>query len=774
MTWTQDTSTGEWTHAGTVRTGVRFAAPSGPKWQIEYRFARVADEPAILVFASEDARSGWEVGIFSDAGAANTNISIRKRVNNVPAAPAIAAAHNVPANTPFSILIEHDGTDFTATITTTGVAPVSVGPQVPTDYTTNTGHAFFSAINNARVITGGYRVAESAVSVTNSPLVGLARGNGGVYVRETNNTTWRLLATGIFAAEDQTSLVDYNGKVLLLAYTPSTRTTKYWKINIVSGTVSPWTAQYGTLPEDGRLVSSLFGRVYIASETQLYTSASPAYVNPGELPEDDWVVDLAEPGSAQVYALGTDGREGEPILAMRPSSAQGMMIFKKGSIFVLFGDPILGQPYLRTVSLECGISGRNALAAVQGKFIIHTPEGAYLVDETAALPLSKEKLRRFMDIGRNQRDVYEISVEYDPRDNVVYFFLTQKSTSPAIPRYHVVYDLASQEFLIDEYPEDFEPLSAVWWDRRILMGGRDGFFRWFAPFGDSDDGRQFKAKTTLLPIMDTPGADGAVRLSAMSLQLATEAKYRPDTQADANGVVVRVYGGSTYEDAILPNRRNLRTGPTLMSPGRQTVWCSVADHALAIEVTGQGNGFDWSVEDGTATLTPTRLGRFGGGVPRRTPGALCRPAFAGGTPTPNVPPVANAGPDINVTVADGEGAIFVTLDGTRSTDSDGTIVLYEWLNAAGVVIATGAVLDESFLVGTSTITLRVTDDDGATDTDTLTIIVNPFNPGGGGGPGGGGNTTVGGGNSTGTGGLNKNEFLVSNPGANTSSGVGEP
>ncbi len=89
----------------------------------------------------------------------------------------------------------------------------------------------------------------------------------------------------------------------------------------------------------------------------------------------------------------------------------------------------------------------------------------------------------------------------------------------------------------------------------------------------------------------------------------------------------------------------------------------------------------------------------------------------------NQDPIANAGPDQSVTDSDSDGVEQTTLDGSGSTDSDGTIQSYVW-SESGSQIATGVNLNVTLSTSQHTITLTVTDDDGATDTDTVIIIIN--------------------------------------------------
>jgi hypothetical protein len=83
-------------------------------------------------------------------------------------------------------------------------------------------------------------------------------------------------------------------------------------------------------------------------------------------------------------------------------------------------------------------------------------------------------------------------------------------------------------------------------------------------------------------------------------------------------------------------------------------------------------------------------------------------------------PVADAGPDRQIECA-GENTP-VTLDGSGSYDPDGSIVDYSW-SENDAVIASGVSPTVNLDYGTHTITLTVTDDQAATNSDNVTIAI---------------------------------------------------
>ncbi len=98
-------------------------------------------------------------------------------------------------------------------------------------------------------------------------------------------------------------------------------------------------------------------------------------------------------------------------------------------------------------------------------------------------------------------------------------------------------------------------------------------------------------------------------------------------------------------------------------------------------------------------------------------------AIAITAPSSNQLPAAAAGEDRIVADTDGRAGESVMLDGTRSSDADGTIVSYEWLVGTSTVIARGATAQVRLPDGPQQITLRVTDDQGGAASDAVTITV---------------------------------------------------
>ena len=97
--------------------------------------------------------------------------------------------------------------------------------------------------------------------------------------------------------------------------------------------------------------------------------------------------------------------------------------------------------------------------------------------------------------------------------------------------------------------------------------------------------------------------------------------------------------------------------------------------------------------------------------------------------TVNAPviPAANAGRDQTVSDSDGLPGEIVTLDGSGSSDPDGTIVSYEWFRVidaeTSVPLGTGQTLNVTLPDGVNDVRLSVTDDAGNISSDAVVITV---------------------------------------------------
>jgi len=86
---------------------------------------------------------------------------------------------------------------------------------------------------------------------------------------------------------------------------------------------------------------------------------------------------------------------------------------------------------------------------------------------------------------------------------------------------------------------------------------------------------------------------------------------------------------------------------------------------------------------------------------------------------PNKPPTAKATAS-PTTAAEGEA---ITFDGSGSRDSDGSITGYEWKEGSSILSRDERFTRTDLSVGAHTVTLTVTDDDGARATDRVTVTV---------------------------------------------------
>lgn len=193
--------------------------------------------------------------------------------------------------------------------------------------------------------------------------------------------------------------------------------------------------------------------------------------------------------------------------------------------------------------------------------------------------------------------------------------------------------------------------------------------------------------------------------------------------SDWYGSKVTTIDGTLVQAVVKNNQaardRNMRPGMTfaISAPDMATYYSDLANtmYGSTVQTTSGSNYY--------VNALLRQPGPFGQGV-TLAPAASVTMNFAAEIIAPGgQPPVANAGADQIVHDTDRSGDQLVTLDGSASTDADGSIVSYVWKNGE-TQIATGATPQVLLAAGVHTLTLTVTDDDNLTDSDTVVVTVN--------------------------------------------------
>jgi hypothetical protein len=255
------------------------------------------------------------------------------------------------------------------------------------------------------------------------------------------------------------------------------------------------------------------------------------------------------------------------------------------------------------------------------------------------------------------------------------------------------------------------------------------------------DGTITKYSWTMVSGPNTPAATGATT-ATLSLSGLVAGQYIYQLTVTDND------GGSASAQVKITVVASPNKAPVANAGSDQTITAPAStvnlDGSASYDPDGTITSYSWVLKTGTGSITISNGNTSNPSVAGLTPGTysfqLTVTDNSGATSTdlttitvnakpatPNQAPVANAGNNLTITAP----AASVVLNGSSSFDPDGTITKYTWSQVSGpntaAILGNGTVSPSvsGLEVGTYTFQLLVTDNDGATNTDQVTVTVAP-------------------------------------------------
>ena len=686
MAWTYDSGTGRITHAGTNRDFARVSgtAENLPSiCRVDVQCTDYTQQVRLLVLGSGDGGDGFEVGICADAGAANTDLSVRKVSRGEPENPPSSnVAHGLSGGQPYTLRVEIiNGDTIKGYIIASGAIVASVTLTV-TDYLANRAWGVVSEIDGATVMSITVTtLTQSSVGLSDT----LWTVSGGDLAACYDDANLTIVQARAFPPDVDVSGVGFENKVYLVGggrarvFDPITRV------------VANWNATPGTLPGYTTTGTTTANQVFAWGKTVGLTLIKNA-------PNQIWLSAIGNPldfdTGSELFGAAAVITVPEPVVCCLPLTDQILIVVCTRSVYAFMGDPRISSERRQISSTVGGTGPKSTLLKIgSGQNIIHTVNGCGILSLDGIASLTQTILREPLKLiqtpgasylagdvsggaaggdsgggsgfwdslgsggsgggggggssggSNNLSDEWIPHLCYDPISSLVYVFLVHKSdaTRDKISVYDERmggYNPDGGGWLHDSYPDFCGPTASATWRGRAVLGGRDGYLRWFDSTENLDDGTESIDNALPFMLIDAPGLENDVQLKRLRVLLSN----------DSDSVTIRVWGGRDPQEVYDQTYRTKKFEQnfTLTSPPSVP---RVRDPALVVEVSGAGDGI-WSIEYLEADVD---VGTFVSFQPRTT-------ATAGAATGPTSPPTnpstgsAGTGPDLPSGQPGGPGA----------------------------------------------------------------------------------------------------------------------
>ena len=231
----------------------------------------------------------------------------------------------------------------------------------------------------------------------------------------------------------------------------------------------------------------------------------------------DWDYGADDQDTARAVAGGVSEAADvpDPITAVIPHTDDYLLFACPGSLWMMRGDPAMGGQ-LDQLSDEIGIIGRTAWCKLpDGMLVFLSRAGIYILPPGGngyPVPFSDERVpQELLDVDAESNIV---TMQYDANNQGVHLFITPTNGTAGE---HWWIDWRLKGLWPVSLPISTQPYSVLAYasdaseDRKILLGGGDGYLREFATTATTDDGTAFESYVQLGPFsMAPPPYEGMV------------------------------------------------------------------------------------------------------------------------------------------------------------------------------------------------------------------------------------------------------------------------
>lgn len=383
---------------------------------------------------------------------------------------------------------------------------------------------------------------------------------------------------------------------------PSTLSNASWANLVVSG-------GFGSFPTGCRLAALWRGRAVLARTS---TQPSNWFMSRVAFPLDfDYLNSNANGGTSTAANFGTNADVGQPgdiITALIPFSDDYLIFGCANSIWMLEGDPSYGGA-VQNLTYRSGIVGPRAWAFDdEGNLYFVGQSGLYIIRRGTKDPVNVTGRRLINLLDALPLDQTLVQLGWDAAGGYLNVYLTP--TDGATVGTHCIYDPQSAQggaLWLDRYPVDFGPWSVAEIvgssddDRRLLIGGSDGYIRRPSDSAFTDDGTAIDSWVEIGPFQL---GGGSVYSMAQEIQAMLGAGSAPVTwywfTADSPEEVAALDFGSEVASGTWSNPGSTNGFQTPVGL-RQTGGA----HKIRIRQNTNTSTDTWSLEQIRAVIMPT-------------------------------------------------------------------------------------------------------------------------------------------------------------------------